>query len=88
MDRILLYILVALVIPIYIKWIIFFVLLPFQVIDIHRREAKRLTGKRVWRLYILSAPYLIWEKYIMHGGWSRYMMFQIGVAPSMHFSSH
>lgn len=85
MDRILLYILVALVIPIYIKWILFFVLLPFQMIDTRRREVKRLTGQRVWWLYILSAPYLIWEKYIMRGGWSRYMMFQIGVVPSIHF---
>lgn len=85
MDRILLYILVVLVIPIYIKWIIFFVLLPFQVIDTRRREVKRLTGRRVWWLYFLSAPYLIWEKYIMRGGWSRYMMFKIGVVPSLHF---
>lgn len=85
MDRILLYILAVLVIPIYIKWIIFFVLLPFQVIDTRRREVKRLTGRRVWWLYFLSAPYLIWEKYIMRGGWSRYMMFKIGVVPSLHF---
>ncbi len=85
MDRILLYILAVLVIPIYIKWIIFFVLLPFQVIDTRRREVKRLTGRRVWWLYIFSAPYLIWEKYVMRGGWSRYMMFKIGVVPSLHF---
>lgn len=68
-----------------LKWILFTIFLPFQIIDIKRRTIKRLTGNRVWWLYLLSAPYLIWEKYIMRGGWSRYMMFQVGVVPSLHF---
>jgi serine acetyltransferase len=68
-----------------LKWILFAVLLPFQIIDIKRRLVKYKTGRRVWWLYLLSSPYLIWEKYVMRGGWSRYMLFKVSVVPSMHF---
>jgi hypothetical protein len=68
-----------------LKWILFAIILPFQIIDIKSREIKQLTGKRVSWLRLLSAPYLMWEKYIMRGGWSRYMIFQVGMVPSVHF---
>ena len=85
MDRYILYFAGAFSFICILKWILFIVLLPFQIIDIKRRQVKRKTGRRVWWLYLLSSPYLVWEKYVMRGGWSRYMLFKVSVVPSMHF---
>lgn len=51
----------------------------------HLNKRKIATGKKVWWLYFLSIPYLVWERIIMRGGWQRYMLFQVGVVPSLHF---
>lgn len=59
-------------------------LFPSQVANIWKIRHKEVTGKRSWWLYLLSAPYIVWERYIMRGGWQRYMLFQVGLIPSLH----
>ena len=66
-----------------IKWILMALLFPFQVADKKRARAKKLTGHKNIILYVLAAPYVIWER-LMRGGWERYMLFQVGVIPSLH----
>lgn len=77
MTIIILSILVSLL---YLKWILIFVVFPFQFIhgQILKKKEK---GKNITRLYMaLKKPYVIWEK-IFKNGWQRYMLFQIGLLP-------
>lgn len=67
-----------------LKWLFIALFFPSQVANVKRKNIKKKTGKRVWYLYFLSAPYVIWERNIMRGGWQRYMLFQIGLVPSLH----
>lgn len=67
-----------------IKWVLIAALFPFQIINVRRNKIKILRNRKVYWLYLLSAPYLIWERFIMHGGWQRYMLFQVGLIPSLH----
>ena len=66
-----------------IKWILMALIFPFQVADKKRARVKKQTGHKNIILYVLAAPYVIWER-LMRGGWERYMLFQIGVIPSLH----
>lgn len=66
-----------------LKWIAIVAMFPFQVANVKRRKIKDATGRKVWYLYLLAAPYIIWER-LMHNGWQRYMLFQIGMVPSLH----
>ena len=66
-----------------IKWILMALLFPFQVADKKRAKVKKLTGHKNIILYVLAAPYVIWKR-LMRGGWERYMLFQVGVIPSLH----
>lgn len=66
------------------KWIIMAILFPFQTANAKRRKVKLQTGQKVNYLYILSAPYVFWERFVMKGGWQRYMLFQVGIIPSIH----
>lgn len=67
-----------------VKWIVIAILFPFQTANAKRRKVKYRTGKKVGYLYLLSAPYVLWERYVMNGGWQRYMLFQVGIIPSLH----
>lgn len=68
-----------------LKWIIIAMIFPFQVINAKRCHNEFITRRRLKAWYILSLPYLVWERWIMKDGWQRYMLFQIGTVPSNHF---
>lgn len=65
------------------KWILIVALFPFQIINSRRIKNEHKTKRRIWWWYLASVPYLIWERKIMHDGWQRYMLFQIGLVPSL-----
>lgn len=77
--RIVLYILIICVSPILFKWSIIVLLLPFQCANGFYQKDRNNNFKKV-----LASPYLIFERYIMRGGWQRYMLFQVSVLPSCH----
>ena len=66
-----------------LKWLMIALVLPFQVAEKKRAKVKKLTGQKNIILYALATPYVIWER-LMRGGWERYMLFQVGVIPSLH----
>jgi len=76
-------ILFGLVILLYLKWILIILVFPFQVI--HGQILKKWgNSKNTPILYkVLDKPYHSWEK-IFRKGWQRYMLFQIGLVPSLH----
>ncbi len=66
-----------------LKWLMIALVLPFQVAEKKRAKVKKLTGHKNIILYAFAKPYVIWER-LMRGGWERYMLFQVGVIPSLH----
>ena len=66
-----------------LKWLLIALVLPFQVAEKKRAKIKKLTGHKNIILYAFAGPYVIWER-LMRGGWQRYMLFQVGVIPSLH----
>ena len=76
-------ILSVLVILLYLKWILIALLFPFQVL--HARFLKRWgKGTHVPLVCrMLQYPYTLCEK-MLHNGWKRYMLYQIGLVPSHH----
>lgn len=63
----------------YLKWVIILLMFPFQFIYnllLYKRNKNRID-------YLFMRPYRYWEK-IFHGGWERYMLFQVGLIPSCH----
>ena len=76
-------ILFGIVILLYLKWILIILVFPFQVI--HGQILKKWgNSKNTPILYkVLDKPYHSWEK-IFRKGWQRYMLFQIGLVPSLH----
>ena len=61
------------------KWIIIAILFPFQCAN-----GAYQTNKGNFLLRVLAAPYNKIEGIIFHGGWQRYMLFQVSVIPSCH----
>lgn len=76
-------ILCVLVSLLYLKWILILLVFPFQII--HGQVMKRWgNGKDVPVKYkLLKYPYNRWNK-LFHFGWTRYMLFQVGMIPSHH----
>lgn len=64
---------------IYIKWILIFIVLPFQALHNHISKRK----KQSLLMKIVRSPYWCWEK-LFCNGWQRYMLFQISTLPSCH----
>lgn len=73
------FVLLALVLLIYLKWIVIAIIFPFQVVNGYRKkkECKNILLK------VLSAPYVLCER-IFRNGWQRYMLFQVSTIPSCH----
>lgn len=67
----------------YLKWILIAVIFPFQVV--HGQIIKKWgNGKETPLKYkLLKYPYKRWDK-LFHKGWTRYMLFQVGMIPSHH----
>ena len=67
----------------YLKWIMIAVIFPFQVV--HGQIIKRWgNGKGTPLKYkLMKYPYKCWDK-LFHNGWTRYMLFQVGMIPSHH----
>lgn len=64
----------------FLKWILIIFLIPFQCANgAYQKNKKNLLLK------VLAAPYLVFEIFIMRGGWQRYMLFQVSTLPSCHF---
>lgn len=60
------------------KWVMILLIYPFQVCEgLYRR-------KNTLVLKVLAAPYIAWE-HIFRGGWTRYMLYNVGRIPSHHF---
>ena len=63
----------------YLKWVIIFLVFPFQVIYnslLYKPNKSRL-------ILLLMRPYYEWE-ILFRDGWERYMLFQVGIIPSCH----
>lgn len=63
----------------YFKWIMIFLIFPFQCIYVRYKNK----GKKNLFLKILCAPYIIFED-LLHWGWQRYMLFNVSTIPSHH----
>lgn len=76
-------ILFGLIILLYLKWILIVLLFPFQVV--HARITKRYGngGNIPLKYKILKYPYMRWNLFFRHG-WTRYMLFHVGLVPSHH----
>ena len=76
-------VLAILVTLLYLKWMLIIVVFPFQVV--HGQVLKRWgDGKDIpLRSKIIKKPYRIWESFFRYG-WQRYMLFQVGLVPSLH----
>ena len=72
------YILVTLCV-VYAKWIIILLVLPFQCAN-----GRFQNNKKDFLLKLFAAPYIIFERHVMRGGWERYMLFQVSTIPSCH----
>ena len=79
-DHFLILALCVLIIIAYLKWILIVLLFPFQVLygQVRRRKDQSLL------LTSLTIPFVLWERFL-HGGWQRWMLFQVGEIPSCHF---
>lgn len=84
MNESLLYIVLILLFLMNLKWIAIILIFPSQVADVKRNRIKEETGKRVLLLYVFAAPYVLLERHLMNDGWQRFMMYQIGLLPSLH----
>lgn len=63
----------------YLKWVLIFLIFPFQIVS-HVLGTFRFPN--IW-MKLMMQPYRIWES-LFHGGWERYMLFQVGLIPSCH----
>ena len=61
------------------KYIIIFLLFPFQCLSVPYKKRKSLINK------LMAAPYFIFDCKLLHGGWTRYMLYQVARVPSHHF---
>lgn len=59
------------------KWIVIFSIFPFQILYNLLHDKSNILAQ------ILTLPYRVWER-LFRGGWSRYMLLQIGFIPSIH----
>ena len=68
---------------IYLKWILISIIFPFQVV--HGQIIKRWGNRKGTPLKykLLKYPYKRWDE-LFHNGWTRYMLFQVGMIPSHH----
>ncbi len=66
----------------YLKWIVIFIVLPFQSIYVYLRK-KWYHQKMPFTSKLLAAPYYFWEM-LFRGGWAKYMSIQVGYLPSFH----
>lgn len=75
----LLYIVVALLtLAVFGKWLLIILLFPFQCMAVPYQKKKTLINK------ILAAPYIVFDSRLLHGGWTRYMLYQVAYVPSHH----
>jgi acetyltransferase-like isoleucine patch superfamily enzyme len=67
----------------YLKWILISIIFPFQVI--HGQIIKKWGNRKDTPLKykLLKYPYIRWDE-LFHNGWTRYMLFQVGMIPSHH----
>lgn len=75
--------LLAILVIAYFKWVIIFLILPFQIM-FDRYQKGKSNGKSKLVFKILSIPYWLWERKIFRNGWERWMLFQIASLPSCH----
>ena len=73
----------TIVIIAYFKWVIIFLILPFQIM-FDRYQKSKANGISNYILKVLSIPYWLWERKIFRSGWERWMLFQIASLPSCH----
>lgn len=78
-STLILFVLVGLL---YLKWIAIILILPFQSIYGQIRR-KWKNGSKPLLFRLLELPYYLWEK-LFRFGWSRYMVYQVGLIPSCH----
>ena len=71
-------ILIALVALLYLKWVLIAITLPLMAMNGKR---KNNPGSKLWAL--LSVPARVIER-LMHGGWERFVLFQVSLIPSLH----
>ena len=74
-------ILAILVTLLYLRWVAILLLLPFQAAHAHVQKKGNTGSSLICRL--LGKLYKQWEK-PFHRGWSRYMLYQVGLVPSHH----
>lgn len=73
---------IVLVFLLYLKWIVILLVLPFQIAHGQIRR-KWENSNTPFLCKALGAPFYYWEKFF-RGGWTRYMILQVGFIPSCH----
>ena len=76
-------ILTVLVLLLYIKWIIILLIFPIHVVHNQVRKKWNTKDEMPFFAQILIGPYVIWEN-LLHYGWERFMLYQVGTIPSNH----
>ena len=71
-------ILLVLVALLYLKWVLIAITLPLLAMNGKR---KNNPNSKFWGL--LSIPIRVIER-LMHGGWEKYVLFQVSQVPSLH----
>ena len=71
-------IILVLLFAIFGKWVLILILFPFQILSVFWKKKRTVVNK------LLAIPYLIFDRIIMHEGWSRYMLYNVSLIPSHH----
>lgn len=75
----LLYIIVVLLaMAVFGKWLLIILIFPFQCMSVPYKKDKNLINK------IFATPYIVFDSRLLHGGWTRYMLYQVAYVPSHH----
>lgn len=70
---------ILLTIAVFGKWLIILIIFPLQILAVpYKRNNKSLFRK------IIAAPYIIFDSILLHGGWTRYMLYKVSYIPSHH----
>lgn len=71
-------IILVLLFAVFGKWLLILILFPFQILSVFWKKKRTIVNK------LLAIPYLIFDRKIMHEGWSRYMLYNVSLIPSHH----
>jgi len=73
------YVIIALlVVAVFGKWVLMMLIYPFQVLAVPYETKPSLIHK------LMAAPHRVWNKYLLRGGYDRWMLHEVAFIPSHH----